>query len=339
MKNQALITLLLASFISLTPQLADAGATDTVVTPVAQVAGAKVDASVLYQSNCASCHGADRLGLNGPALLPENLARLRRPDAIAAITHGRIATQMPGFGGKLNAEEIKALADLIYTPLATEPVWGLKEMNASRIVHSVGKLSNKPVFKADPLNLFIVVELGDHHATILDGDKFEPITRFATRYALHGGPKFSPEGRYVYFVSRDGWVAKYDLWNLKLISEIRVGINARNLAISSDGRYAMIANYLPHSLVVLDTKDLTPLKIVDVKDDSGKTSRVSAVYDAAPRKSFIAALKDIPEVWEFSHDYKKGHYAIFRTSAYLVGRLCRRFLFRWQLHAFDRLIP
>jgi hypothetical protein len=26
------------------------------------------------------------------------------------------------------------------------------------------------------------------------------------------------------------------------------------------------------------------------------------VYDAAPRKSFIAALKDIPEVWEFSYD-------------------------------------
>jgi len=31
-------------------------------------------------------------------------------------------------------------------------------------------------------------------------------------------------------------------------------------------------------------------------------SRVSAVYDAAPRKSFIAALKDVPEVWEISYD-------------------------------------
>ncbi len=274
-------------------------AADVATVPVAD---SKIDANALYQTNCASCHGADRLGFNGPALLPGNLERLRKPDAIKTIAEGRIATQMLGFSDKLSAEQIKAVTELIYTPLATTPVWGLKEMQASRIVHQSTKLPDKPVFKADPLNLFIVVELGDHHATILDGDKFEPITRFATRYALHGGPKFSPDGRYVYFASRDGWVTKYDIWNLTLISEIRVGINTRNLAISSDGRYAMIANYLPHSMVVLDTTDLTPIKIVDVKDDSGKTSRVSAVYDAAPRKSFIAALKDIPEVWEFSYD-------------------------------------
>ncbi|MFZ6751280.1 cytochrome D1 domain-containing protein [Undibacterium sp. Ren11W] len=273
--------------------------------PVA-VVEAKIDGNALYQTNCASCHGADRLGLNGPALLPGNLERLRRPEAIKTIAEGRIATQMPGFSDKLNAAEVKALTDLIYTPLASTPVWGLKEMQASRIAHQTNKLPDTPVFTADPLNLFIVVELGDHHATILDGDKFEPITRFATRYALHGGPKFSPDGRYVYFASRDGWVAKYDIWNLTLISEIRVGINTRNLAISSDGRYAMIANYLPHSMVVLDTQDLRPVKIIDVKDDSGKSSRVSAVYDAAPRNSFIAALKDIPEVWEFSYTDKNG---------------------------------
>ncbi len=29
---------------------------------------------------------------------------------------------------------------------------------------------------------------------------------------------------------------------------------------------------------------------------------MSAVYDAAPRKSFVAALKDIPEIWEISYD-------------------------------------
>ena len=264
--------------------------------------GEIIDGHALYQANCASCHGADRLGSNGPALLPGNLERLRRPEAIKTISEGRIATQMPGFGDKLSTEQIKALTELIYTPLATTPEWGVKEMRGSRIVHQSGSLPDQPVFKADPLNLFVVVELGDHHATILDGDKFEPITRFATRYALHGGPKFSPDGRYVYFASRDGWVAKYDIWNLKLISEIRVGINTRNMAVSSDGRYAMIANYLPHTMVVLDTRDLTPIKVIDVKNDSGKSSRVSAVYDAAPRKSFIAALKDIPEVWEFSYD-------------------------------------
>ena len=37
--------------------------------------------------------------------------------------------------------------------------------------------------------------------------------------------------------------------------------------------------------------------------NGGKTrSRVSAVYDAAPRKSFIVGLKDLPEIWEVSYD-------------------------------------
>ena len=255
-----------------------------------------------YQTHCAACHGADRLGGTGPALLPGNLGRLRRPDAIKTITQGRQATQMPAYGTQLNAQEIGALADLIYAPLAKVPTWGMNEIRASHIEHvKVETLPARPVFKADPLNLFVVVELGDHHATILDGDKFEPITRFATRYALHGGPKFSPEGRFVYFASRDGWIAKYDLWNLTLVAEVRAGINTRNLAVSSDGRFAMVANYFPHTLVALDTRDLSPIRVIEVKDDSGKSSRVSAVYDAAPRNSFIAALKDIPEVWELSY--------------------------------------
>ena len=75
----------------------------------------------------------------------------------------------------------------------------------------VAALPDKPVFYADPLNLFVVVESGDHHVTILDGDRFEPIHRFPSRFALHGGPKFSPDGRYVFFGSRDGWITKYDL--------------------------------------------------------------------------------------------------------------------------------
>lgn len=268
-------------------------------------AWATPDAAALYQTHCAVCHGADRLGGTGPALLPGNLERLRKPAAITTIADGRIATQMPGFADKMNADDIKAVTELIYTPLAKTPTWGMDEIRATRIQHvQPGSLGDKPVFKADLLNLFIVVELGDHHATILDGDKFEPITRFQTRYALHGGPKFSPEGRYVYFASRDGWIAKYDIWNLKLIAEVRAGINTRNLAVSSDGRFVMVANYLPHTLVALDARDLTPIRVIDVSDGKGKTSRVSAVYDAAPRKSFVAALKDIPEVWEMSYDEK-----------------------------------
>jgi len=261
------------------------------------------DPSGLYRQHCASCHGADRFGGVGPALLPENLSRLRKPEALKVIAHGRTATQMPGFAANLSAAEMEALRDYVYTAVSPQPRWDETQIRASRVVHAdTAKLSARPVFKADPLNLFVVVETGDHHVTVLDGDRLEPLARFQSRYALHGGPKFSPDGRFVYFASRDGWISKYDLWNLRMVAEVRAGLNTRNAAVSSDGRFVAVANYLPHTLVILDA-DLQPVKILPVMDHLGKTSsRVSAVYDAAPRKSFVVALKDVKELWEVAYD-------------------------------------
>ena len=274
-----------------------------------------------YAEHCASCHGEGRLGGMGPALLPENLKRLRQNKAVAVITQGRPATQMPGYSDSLSADEISALVAMIYTPLPAMPDWGLTEINATHEIYIATKtLPAKPQHNADPLNLFTVVEVGDHHVTILDGDTFEPLWRFESRFALHGGAKYSPDGRFVYLGSRDGWVSKYDLHSFQLVAEIRAGINMRNIAVSGDGRYVLAANYLPHSLVMLNAEDLTPIKFFEVADEkTGQTSRVSAVYAAPPRESFMVALKDIPEIWEISyadnprpvakglvHNYKPG---------------------------------
>jgi len=273
-------------------------------------------AEKLYLQHCAECHGADRLGGNGTALLPENLSRLKRPKAADAIANGLPHTQMPAFGKKLTAKEIEAVVEYIYTPLAEMPVWRKAEIDASKVIHNApGSLGDKPVFKADPLNLFLVVELGDHHVTVLDGDKLEPMHRFESRYALHGGPKYSPDGRFVYFASRDGWISKFDMYNLKMVVEVRAGINTRNLAISGDGRYVMVGNYLPHNLVVLDAVDLSVKKIIPVTDkDQTRTSRVSAVYQATPRNSFIVALRDLKEVWEIPYGDETGNFPVRRID-------------------------
>ncbi|WP_449192078.1 cytochrome D1 domain-containing protein [Thauera sp.] len=270
-------------------------ASPAAVTPVADVAA-------LYEQHCAACHASSRLGGMGPALLPENLSRLRKGEALKVIAEGRTATQMPGFAAQLGQHEIAAIADWIYTPVVPEPRWSDADITASRIEHvDPAALSDKPVFDADPLNLFLVVEAGDHHVSVLDGDKLEPIFRFQSRFALHGGPKFAAEGRYVFFGSRDGWITKFDLWNLKVVAEVRAGINTRNVAASPDGKHVAVANYLPHTLVLLDG-DLNLIKTLPAMDRDGKqSSRVSAVYDATPRQSFIAALKDVGEVWEISY--------------------------------------
>ncbi len=288
--------------------------------------------AALFQEHCAACHGADRLGLSGPALLPESLERLRKPEALRTLREGRAATQMAGFADRLSAADMDALVAWIYTPVAPKPAWGEADIRASKLVHHApGSLPDRPAdaFKGvDMMNLFIVVETGDHHVTVLDGDRLEPLHRFPSRYALHGGPKFTPEGRYVFFASRDGWVSKFDLWNLKVVAEIRAGINTRNVAVSGDGKYVAVANYLPHTLVLLDA-DLNPIRIHAVRDKEGKeSSRVSAVYDAAPRRSFVAALKDVPEVWEVSYDPKAEDIPIgvihdfqYKEGAFIPGFL------------------
>lgn len=263
----------------------------------------KPDVGHLYLQHCAQCHGEDRLGRIGPALLPQNLKRLRKKRAVQVIARGRPATQMPAFNETLGEEEIAALADLIFTPLETEPVWGETEIESTRnVAVEVDTYIKAPLYDADPLNLFVVVEAGDHHVTILNGDTFETIHRFKSRFALHGGPKFTPDGRYVFFGSRDGWITKFDLYTLEILAEVRAGINMRNIAVSPDGSRVMAANYLPHTLVMMSTSDLTVEKIYEVRSLEGESSRVSAVYQAPKRNSFIAALKDVPEIWEVELD-------------------------------------
>ena len=260
------------------------------------------EASALYAQYCAECHSANRLGAVGPALLPQNLQRLRKEAAISVIANSRPASQMPPFKDILTGQQIESLVELIYTPLKSVPAWGMAEILGSlQVYHKPGELPDKPLFDADIDNLFVVVELGDHHATLLNGDTFEPIHRFATRFALHGGPKWADNGRYIYFASRDGWISKFDVFNLTYVAEVRAGINTRNLAVSHDGRFLLVANYLPHTLTLLDATDLRPIKVIEVKDGKGHSSRVSAVYTADARDSFVVALKDIPEVWEINY--------------------------------------
>ncbi len=256
----------------------------------------------LYNEHCAVCHGADRLGGTGPALIPETLKRMRGPKLAKVITDGRVATQMPAFGDVLNPDEISALTEFVKVPLAEIPAWGAAEIAASRALERDYKAAAAPVFDADPMNLFLVVETGDHHVSVLDGDSFSVMDRFPTPFAVHGGPKFTPDGRYVFIMSRDGWVQKYDLWSLAEVGRIRAGLNSRNIAISKDGKHVAVANYLPRSLTILSSEDLSVERVFDVHAKDGTLSRVSAVYQAPQRDSFILALKDAPEIWEIATD-------------------------------------
>lgn len=292
----------------------------------AQNVSAEVDPSALYQTHCAVCHGAERTGGMGPALLPENLERLRRPMAQQILAKGRQATQMPGFSLVLSEPEQNAVLDYIYRKPLIEPVFAEAQIRHSRVVYVDKPLPDVPVFDADLMNVFIVVEGGDHHVSIVDGDTFERIHRFQSRYALHGGPKFTSDGRYVYFGSRDGWITKFDLWNLTVVAEVRASLNMRNVAVSSDGRFVIAGNYLPQNVVLFDA-DLNLLQVIAAKATDGRLSRVSAVYDAAPRASFVVALKDVAEIWEIPYNNLKKDSARFAPVVTALDLILDDFFF------------
>lgn len=70
----------------------------------------EIDPEAIFADRCARCHGVDRSGRNGPALLPERLTK----DASvyqSTITNG--SGPMPSFGDKLSADEINAMVDFI----------------------------------------------------------------------------------------------------------------------------------------------------------------------------------------------------------------------------------
>ena len=77
--------------------------------------GTKIDAEGLYESDCTSCHGANRQGVSrlGPALTPESLAALSDADVRDAILNGRPGTAMTTWKGILSPEEIDALVQFV----------------------------------------------------------------------------------------------------------------------------------------------------------------------------------------------------------------------------------
>jgi cytochrome c553/DNA-binding beta-propeller fold protein YncE len=261
-------------------------------------APALAEPAATYAENCAACHGEGRLGGTGPALIPETLKRLKGEALAAVIARGRPATQMPAFADVLSPEEIAALAEYLHTPLTEVPTWTVADIAETASFNPDYAPAPAPVFEADPMNLFLAVETGDSHISVLDGDRFEVIERFPTPYAVHGGPKFTPDGRFAFIMSRDGWVQKYDLWSLAEVGRVRAGLNSRNIAISRDGRHLAVANYLPRTLTILSTADLSVERVFEVAARDGTPSRVSAVYQAPTRDSFVLALKDAPEIWE-----------------------------------------
>ena len=264
------------------------------------------DGAAICQDQCASCHAPTRLGGTGPALIPETVGKLKPERLEAAISKGRSAAQMPGFAASLSPTDIAAVAAHVAKPLAQAPVWTAEDIARTRRMAAQDQAASAPAFSGDPMNITLVVESDDHHISVLDGNSLMVLDRFPTPFAVHGGPKFSPDGRYVFTMSRDGWVQKYDIWSMSEVGRVRAGLNSRNIAMSADGKWLAVANYLPATLTILSTLDLCVKTVIAVAGRDGRPSRGAAVYQAPQRKAFVLALKDVAEIWGISTEGDSG---------------------------------
>jgi WD40 repeat protein len=131
--------------------------------------------------------------------------------------------------------------------------------------------------------------------------------------------EYSPDGQFAFVISSDGWLKKIEIESLIIVGEVRVGVNSSNIAISNDGKYLLVGNTSFQNLVILNAKDLSIIKSIDIVDSTGVNTSVIGVYNAPSRYSFIIALKEVKEVWEipysdeggvevfkgWAHDYRK----------------------------------
>jgi len=105
----------------------------------------------------------------------------------------------------------------------------------------------------------------------------------------------------IFFLQANGKVEIYNRHLKSVVSEIKVGRQSSSMAISHDGRYLAIGNLQPHSVVILDATNLTPLKYLSVHDGFGMESGVAQIYPNPIRETFAIGLNDIPQLWEISY--------------------------------------
>jgi len=273
-----------------------------------------------FLDSCAGCHGTDRRGATGPALLPE---RLSQPDEyyVDVITNGKPGTVMPPWGSQLSQDDVATLVEFIHSDTGEgPPQWTFDDVAASQeVIVPESELPPAPTHGADVGNLMLITEREAQGIAVVDGDAHTLLGKIDASYRAHGYT-FSPtDERWAYNMGRDGWVFKIDLYSLQPVAKVRIGLDSRALAISDDGRYLIAGNYVPTTAVILDADTLQPLKVLDATaaDPEGEVvaSRVATILDTSPDlvgPYFLVALKEAGQVWRI--DWSQSDFPVTAVS-------------------------
>ncbi|RPI26274.1 MAG: hypothetical protein EHM57_00360 [Actinobacteria bacterium] len=277
-------------------------------------------AAEYYLDSCAGCHGTDRRGATGPALLPE---RLSQPDEYYTdvITNGKPGTVMPPWGHQLSPEDVTTLVAFIRSDTGEgPPQWTLEDIVASHeVLTPESELPASPTHSGAVDNLMLITEREAQSIAVVDGDTHTLLGKIDASYRAHGYT-FSPtDERWAYNMGRDGWVFKIDLYSLQPVAKVRIGLDSRSVAMSDDGKYLIAGNYVPATAVILDAETLQPLKVLQTTaaNPEGEIieSRVATILDTAPDlvgPYFLVALKEAGQVWRI--DWSQPDFPVTAVS-------------------------
>ncbi|KAE9627239.1 c-type cytochrome [Parasedimentitalea maritima] len=284
----------------------------------------------LYFEQCAGCHGVLRKGATGKNLEPVvkttkadgtvveggtlKLGQERLEKIIAWGTEGG----MNNFSDIMTEDQIRDMATYIQMDPPKPPEMSLTQMQATRKVYvEEADYPTEPLHGRNWENFFVVIERDAGKVAVIDGDTKEVLVHIPTGYAVHvikASEHHSisePEnpGRFWYTMGRDGKMTKIDLWQTPdkmLVSEVKVAYDARDVAVSGDGKYIIGGAYWPPHFVISDAVTMEPLKVVSTRGvntegDYVEEARVAAIYTTPHEPTWLVAVKELGQMWQVDY--------------------------------------
>lgn len=281
----------------------------------------------MYFQRCAGCHGVLRKGATGKNLEPQANAAKKSKGTLKLGTKRlakiiKLGTEggMNNFDDIFSNEEIDLLARYIQMEPPIPPEMSLALMKERHKVYiEPADYPSKPLHDRNWENFFVVIERDAGKIAIIDGDKHEIVDHIDTGYAVHviktterhnnETPVNGVRGRFWYTQGRDGKMTKIDLWQKPgsmLVAETQMAYDARDVAVSGDGKYVIGGAYWPPHFVILDAITMEPLKVVstrgvNVDGEYVNEARVAAIYTTPNQPTFWVAVKELGQMWQVNY--------------------------------------
>jgi nitrite reductase (NO-forming)/hydroxylamine reductase len=287
-------------------------------------------AKTIYFQRCAGCHGTLRKGATGKNLEPKWTKKMKSGKVKSGgtlklgqkrlekiITYGTEGG-MNNFNDILSKDEIKLMATYIQLDPPIPPEMSLELMKERhKVFVNPADYPTKPMHGRNWKNFFLVIERDVGKIAIIDGDKKEIVAHIPTGYAVHvlkaiehhEGMHVKDPGRFWFVMGRDGMMTKIDLFQTPdkmKVAQTQVAYDARDVAVSGDGKYVIGGGYWPPHFVILDAKTMEPLKVVsargvNVDGEFVNESRVAAVYDTPLAPTWLVSMKELGQMWQVDY--------------------------------------